>query len=336
MPMTATTRSGILGIIWRGVALMALLLSACAPGADRVVSARPQVLPLELGDDAPDIEFSGMCWWGDELFLLPQYPATQRRGVFVLHRDSLARAIGSLEAGRPVEALRPRRVMIDAGDVPEKVQAYDGLEALSLRDGRCFALAEFGENTDHWGSYLITGTFARDRSGISFERLGDTTLGGPQVRENYTHEALVLTEDEVWVLCELNGRRIVDRALLARFDHDLNPLPPLRMPALEYRITDATDLDADGRFWVLNLFWPPDVDTVEPEAPSGPVERIVPLRHVGDEIIVDPDLPILDLRNGGDQAMHNWEGVARWGDEGFLLVTDSYPANLLAYVALPE
>lgn len=334
--MSRAIRPGIPRSIERGAALLALLLSACAPAAETVVPVRPQVLPLELGEGGEDIEFSGVCWWGDELFMMPQYPATQRRGVYVLHRDSIARVIEGLEAGLPVEPLRPRRVMIDPGDIPAKVEAYDGLEALSLRNGRCFALAEFGEDTDHWGSYLITGTFMHDGSGIGFERLGETTIGGPQVRENFTHEALVVSEDEVWVICELNGRGIVDRPVLARFTHDLEPLPPMEMPALEYRITDATDLDADGRFWVLNLFWPPDADTVEPEAPSGPVERIVPLRLKGDRIVVDVERPTLDLRGDGDHPMHNWEGVARWGEEGFLLVTDSYPDNLLAYVAVPD
>ena len=328
--------TGIRNQIRGGAALLVLLLFACGPAAEPTVSAVPVILPLEFDGGAPDIEFSGICWWGDELFILPQYPETGGRGVYVLHRDSLARAIGEVEANVRVAPLRPRRIPTDPGDVPERVEAYDGLEALSIRGGRCFALAEFGSGASPWGSHLITGSLARDGSGIRFERLGDTTIAGPQVRENYTHEALVVTDDEVWVLCELNGRRIVDRPLLARFDHDLQPLSPLQMPALEYRITDATSLDEQARFWVLNLFWPPDTATVEPQRESGPVERLIPLKREGEAIVRDRSRPTLDLRNQGDHPMHNWEGVARWGEGGFLLVTDSYPENLLAYVAIPD
>ena len=60
------------------------------------------------------------------------------------------------------------------------------------------------------------------------------------------------------------------------------------------------------------------------------------MRRQGEAIVRDLDRPSLDLRHGGEQAMHNWEGVARWGEDGFLLVTDSYPDDILAYVALPD
>jgi hypothetical protein len=328
--------TAIRNLIRGGAALLALLLFACGPASERIVPALPTALPLAFDDGATDIEFSGICWWGDELFILPQYPGTGERGVYAIDRDSLARAIAEVEAGIEVTPLRPRRILTDPGDVPERIEAYDGLEALVIREGRCFALAEFGEGTDRWGSQLVSGSLERDGSVIRFDRLGQTVIGGPQVRENFTHEALVVTEDEVWVICELNGRRIVDRPLLARFDHGLQPLEPLQMPALEYRVTDATALDGRDRFWVLNIFWPPDVETVAPENATGPVERLVPLRREGDTIVRDLARPILDLRAGGDHPMHNWEGVARWGETGFLLVTDSYPENILAYVANPD
>jgi hypothetical protein len=336
MPMTNPTRPGIPCAIWRGAALAALLLfcSCSAPPAD--VVAIPRVLPLDYDGDLSDIEFSSLTWWGDRLFILPQYPTGGGRGVFTLHRDSIARAIAELESGRTPAPLRLQLVPTERGGVPSRVHAYDGLEAIAVRDGRCFALAEFGEHTDEWGSWLVAGSVEWEGGGIGFERLGHAALTGPEVRPNFTHEALVLTDREVWVISELNGRAVTHHPVVARFTRELDELPPLPMASLEYRVTDATELDDEGRFWVVNLFWPPDADVVRPPVESGPIERLVPLRFTGDRIDFDPARPVIDLRGSGDHPMHNWEGVARWGEDGFLLCSDSYPANLLAYVELPD
>ena len=232
--------------------------------------------------------------------------------------------------------LRPRRIPTATGEIPHAIRAYDGLEAIVIRGDRCFVLAEFGSATAAWGARLVAGSIERTRSGIRFEHIASAEIRGPSTRANFTAESLVLAGNECWVIDELNGRRITDRPVLRRYSLDLEFLGELPMPALEYRVTDATGLDADGRFSVLDVFWPADAGLVMPEVESGPVERIIPLRQVGDRIELDLSRPVLDLRGSRVDAMHNWEGVVRWGEVGFLLVTDEYPQDLLAYVALPE
>ena len=70
--------------------------------------------------------------------------------------------------------------------------------------------------------------------------------------------------------------------------------------------------------------------------PEGrPVERILPLRVDGDRVVLDHERPILELRTRSDDVARNWEGLVRWGDEGFLLVTDEYPRTLLGFVEHP-
>ena len=324
----------------RGVVLYALLLFACAPGASETqqvtLEVVPRILPLELDEDLAAVEFSSICWWDDELVLLPQHPELAGRCLLVLSRDSIARAVAEIESGREVRPLRPRRIPTETASVPDSIRAYDGLEAIVIRDDRCYVLAEYGNETEAWGSRLITGSIERDRNQVYLEHVGATEITSQGTRTNFTEETLILSGNECWVISELNGRRVVDRPSLLRFSLDLEPLGDMPMPPLEYRVTDATNLDAEGRFWVLNIFWPPDADLVLPEVESGPVERLVPLRRNGDRIERDPSRPILDLRGNREGPMHNWEGVARWGDDGFLLVTDEYPENLLAYVAQPE
>lgn len=324
----------------RGAVPGALLLVACQgpPAGPRVSRVEPGVLPLELDASFAHAEFSGIDWWGDDLVILPQFPTgPDGPGVLLLERDSLARAIDQLRAGSTVRPLRPRILRVDAVGVVDSIPDYDGLEAIAMHGDRCFALAEYGDDRDGgWGSRLLAGRVERGGGRLRLERVGAVPLEGPQVRRNFTWESLLLARDEVWVLSELNGIGVTDRPELLRFDLELRPRGRIAIPPLEYRVTDATDLEPDGRFWVLNLFWPEDVATVRPLLDDGPVERLVPLRFDGERVVFDDGRPVLDLRGQPAGDMHNWEGVARWGDEGFLLVTDSYPADLLAYVARPD
>ncbi|RKZ12262.1 hypothetical protein DRQ53_10990 [bacterium] len=325
--------------------MTALLLfaCACAPSpppqqqrAPRIVASQVHQLPLQLEEPFADAEFSSIWWDGDDLLILPQYAGEKGRGILALQRDSIGRAIEELRAGREPRPLRPRVITTEVSGVRDSISDYDGLEAVAVRDGRCFVLAEFGhEGGTAWGSRLVYGTVEREHGSIRFDSLGQTSLEGPQMRSNYTHEAMVLADEELWVLCELNGRAVTELPLLMRYSLDLQPRGTWPMPALEYRISDATNLDDQGRFWVINLFWPPDAEIV---GASGelPIERLVPLRFTGQRIEVDPERAWLDLRGDEERPMYNWEGVARWGEEGFLLVTDSYPEDLLAYVERPE
>src|SRR5690606_30124468 len=119
----------------------------------------------------------------------------------------------------------------------------------------------------------------------------------------------------------------------------------LRVPALEYRLTDATAPDPDGRFWAVNYFFPGDEPVLRPAADSlalahglgwthrrhRAVERLVELRHDG-ERIVRTRRPPIQLELLGDDRPRNWEALARLGTRGFLVATDTYPETILAFV----
>lgn len=321
--------------------LLACLLGACGSGSgpaappDEVVHLH--FLPLEPADAFDRAEFSSLCWWEDDLLLLPQFAGSAGQGIYVRSRDSIARAIRQVRAGQKPAALRPRVLEVESSGIPESIEGYDGLEAVVIRGEKCFLIAEYGsDSTAIWGSRLLIGKVQRAASRVSFEALGSTRLEGEQVRQNYTHESLVLADDELWVLPELHGTRISAAPQLARYALDLTPLGSMALPHLEYRISDATALDDEGRFWVLNLLWPPDATALGAPADSRSVERLVPLRHVGGRIERDLRQPVLDLRDDKHRVMRNWEGVARWDARSFLLVTDTYPGNILAFADRPE
>jgi len=63
------------------------------------------------------------------------------------------------------------------------------------------------------------------------------------------------------------------------------------------------------------------------------VERLVELQVTPSGIRRTSASPVwLEL---APETGHNWEGVVRFGD-GFLLVTDTFPETILAYVSPPK
>ena len=108
-------------------------------------------------------------------------------------------------------------------------------------------------------------------------------------------------------------------------------------------MTDATALDTAGRFWVTNFFYPSDRRSLRPaedglvarhglgptHSQSRTVERLVEFQLIERGIVLTDTAPVqLQLA----AAARNWEGVARLDNRGFLLVTDTHPDTILAFV----
>ncbi len=51
------------------------------------------------------------------------------------------------------------------------------------------------------------------------------------------------------------------------FDFDLVSLPSVPFPTIEYRITDATQLDEQNHFWAINYFYEGDRDLLPVKDP---------------------------------------------------------------------
>jgi hypothetical protein len=164
--------------------------------------------------------------------------------------------------------------------------------------------------------------------------------------QNMAYEAAVVWQDTVFAFFEANGANVNARPQVYRFNRDAEPVDALPFPTLEYRLTDATTMDAGGRFWGTNYFYPGERDVLHPATDSvrvrhaagtthrasDVVERLVEFQYTGTRII-RTDTPPLWLTLGGGTG-RNWEGVARFGN-GFLIATDQYPRTMLAYVERP-
>ncbi len=340
--MLASIRALLLSVAVAAAALVAPI--GRAPEAPREQAAAPRekpeapreqpVVPIPLGAglERPEAEISGLAWWGDELLVLPQYPARFGERLFAIRRDAIERFLdgrGEPPAPRPVPLVAPGL---------EGWAGFEGFEAIAVRGEQVFVTVEV--ETDRPEGRLVRGRIVGALERIELDVAGAVTLPAQTPIENLAYEALAVDGDRVMVLYETNGAN--NPAPRVRvFDTELRPLGDVALGAVEYRITDVTEVDAEGRMWAVNYFWP-GADWEPGDCPltarfgrgatharSRAVERLVELR-VTDGGVVPAGTPPVQLEL--DAEPRNWEGVVRLGTRGFLVVTDEHPSSMLAFV----
>jgi hypothetical protein len=319
--------------------------TAPPPGADssQTYEAAPHSLPLAAPLDTPDVEISGLTWHGDTLVVLPQHPTRPLDDappqVFGLSRAALTQALSAPTAA-PIE---PITFPFEADGLREQMADYQGCEAIAFVQDRVYVVTEGGaEEGAGMQGKLIRGRVSAGPQKIQIRDLQGQALPQQAELPNMSYEALTMRGDTAIALFEANGARVNDTARAYRFGPNLQPLSPVSFPVLEYRLTDATALDDQNRFWVINYFFPGDRDFLHP-APdtlahrrsprptpriADGVERLVEYRYTSHGIH-RTDAPPLWLELGDEPR--NWEGLVRFRN-GFLVATDRFPSTILAYV----
>ena len=300
---------------------------------------KAQILPLAGPLLHPDAEISGMAWYGDILVLLPQYPHKWEHSLFGLHRADLARAI----AGESDLTLEPFPIPLHGSTAMRHLAGFEGLEAIAFVDDTVYLLSE-ATMQNHMQGYLLAGTVLPDFSALAMDMTQVAVLAAQTEFMNQSYEALIQVPDGIVSVYEANGAGINRDPHVLVHGPDLAPRPVVAMPHVEYRLTDATAVNAAGEFWMVNFHWPgsqhlmPRQDPIAERWGEGPsqaqsdiVERILKFRltRTGVELI---DEPPLELQLQNETVARNWEGIALWEDEGFLLVTDRFPTTVLAYI----
>jgi len=308
--------------------------------------AETPVTLIELSGPAaePDAELSGLTWYGDTLVLLAEnpnlYAGEESAGaIFALDKADI---LAYLDAGAP-EPLEPRAVPILGPDIVETVPGFDGFEAITFVDESAYLLIEAANEDGTMRGVLVKGTVEPDLAGIALDLEGGVDIEAQTDYGNMSYESLLVYGESLVALYEINGADVnpVREGLL--FSFDLAPAGSLPLDALEYRLTDTTAPDAEGRFWAVNYFFPgedfllPESDPLAEAYGEGAthaeqphVERLVEMQITDEGIALIDQAPIqLDLP--GEDA-RNWEGIARLDERGFLVVTDKYPQTLLGLV----
>jgi hypothetical protein len=327
-------------------------LTSCAffsdgnPGrpGNPLVREHPVVpIPLEGEITKRSAEISGLAWYGRDLVLLPQYPerfsVSDDGALFVLSEEDILAYL----AGERTEPLAPRRVSFVAPGIRKKIPGYEGYESVAFRGTRVYLTIEAGAGRDMTG-YLVTGQVAPNGQAVILDPESLEPIPPQADLSNMSEEALVVDEDRAFTLYEANGEAVNPSPVAHVFRED-GGAGTIPFAALEYRVTDATSLDGEGRFWVLNtFFWGdriklrPQEDALRAMYGAGPtheqyhsVERLVEYRFLKDRIERTMRPPI-QLTLIDDLHPRNWEGLVRLAPYGFLLATDTYPETLLAFV----
>jgi hypothetical protein len=314
-----------------GTILLILLL---ALGTTSLAQSSPvQEIPVQeivLLGAAADAEqqYSGMEWYGDTLVLLPQYPDD---ALFGIEKSTLLTAI----AGE-ISAIEPFLIPFD--DSGFVVIASQGYEAIAFTGDQVYLTIEAGLFAG-MHSYLVQGTVLADRS-ISIHGAEPVEIAQPARINNAAHEAITIIDGQILSLYERNGQHESDLPAAELFSPELTART-VPLPALPYRITDATTSDADGRFYVINYLYPGETaqDADDPFPISSDltthsqyrhIERLVELQLTPDGSVQLTDALPVYLQLEADPR--NWEGIVRLDDLGFLLITDSHPDSILAFV----
>lgn len=321
---------------------------------DRPVTPAPDeapeqpVLLIPLALDITDAEVSGLAWAGDELIILPQYPNWQKTpGDGIVMALPKAEILSIIEY-RTSGALTPRPIPFISGGLETQIKGFEGFESIAILGDRVYVTIEASPDNLMTG-YLVAGTLAPDLSEMRLDPARMAMMQPPVNIPNASYETVFIVGDRIITLYEENGASLNPHPLGRVFDLDLNPLGTIPFPNIEYRVTDATDPDEAGRFWVMNYTY--TGRKAKTEAAPDPlvarygmgrthamfdsVERLVQFQYAPDGITKVDRAP-LQLQLLDPMHRRNWEGLVSLDDRGFLIITDRFPVAMLGFVPLPQ
>ena len=302
-----------------------------------------EVIPLKLPEriSAASFEYSGMGWFGDYMVLLPQYPEgkdfSRKPNLFAIAKQDLLAAITDPDLELPV-----RDIPIENSDMRSVIKGFEGFESILFVDQSVYLTIESRAGDPMMG-YLIRGVVNGDLESITLDVNSLVELRPFSSELNATFEGMTYWNGSLYVMYEHNSMRNVKQPVAYQINPDLENIREIPFPVINYRITDATISDVDGKFWVMNYFFPGDThlavdqDSLVEEygegktyAENDPVERLVQLQIENDQISrIDQPPTYLQLLD--NDIARNWEGLVILDNLGFLLITDSFPGSVLGF-----
>jgi hypothetical protein len=317
-------------------------------------SPEQDIIPIPIDGPlaTPETEVSGMAWYGEYLIFLPQFPSrfAQPGSDGSLYALPKAEIIAFLD-GNHTTPLNPIAIPFIAPGLEDLIYGFEGFEAIAFSGERAYFTIEAHSGAP-MVALLTTARIAPDLSQVKVDLSTLVVLSPQTLLPNFSDETMFVGGAKVITIYEANGKSINANPVAHRFDPATFSLDTISFPNLEYRITDATDIDAAGRFWVINTFTPKDSwlatetdpiagkfgqgasDEATSHLKSGTVERLVELQYTQAGITLT-DSPPIQLKLIAGETLRNWEALARLDQRGFLLMTDKHPRSIFAFVPIP-
>ncbi len=316
-------------------------------GAPTVETGNPVLaIPLAGPVAARRAELSGLAWYGDYLVILPQFPDFDAEGdesfLYALPKEEILAFLD----GQHDQPLRPRPIPFVAPGLDDSIPGFEGYEAIAFSGDDAYLVIEASDGGAMLG-YLVKGRLDPGLAALTVDGSMLATIAPQTDSFNIAEESVFVSDQSVGVIHELNGARVNPAPVVHLFGLDLTPVGVVAFPNVPFRITDASALDADGRFWVINYFYPGREEVLDafitPEGDASGEQgwppawvglgRLLEFRFSPSGVRPTGAAPIQLEANLGD--IHNWEGLARLDDRGFLLISDEIPDSSLGFVPWP-
>jgi hypothetical protein len=279
----------------------------------------------------PEQEVSGLAWYNDNLILLPQYPTDK---IYSIPKQQI---IDFLDSARTT--ILPKEIKWNSSGIDKRINGFEGYESIVFNDDTVYITIE-AERCKINSGFIARGIIDNDENEIKINKESLKKIKTPVILRNMTYETIVLYNNSVITIYEVNSEKVNKSPVYHQFDKNLGTEIIRLFPFTEYRITDATEIDEEGKFWVTNYFWPGDYKLLKPDLnytitskkDIKPVERLLEFQIVDGNIVRTEIAPInIKLSKFGDSR--NWEGIVRLDDKGFLIVTDKFPGTILAFIS---
>ena len=281
-------------------------------------------------------EISGMDWYQDRLFLLPE-----NMGGF-LFSISKGEILSSIKSGKKLP-ITPKETRFKTPDYSSLIKGFDGFEAIAFNGDKVYITIE-SEHRGEMVSYLAWGKIDSKSLEVVMNEEDLETIKTPIQLNNLSFESLLINHENIIMIYEANGSNLRKNPTQSVFTHKSKNISHVNFPNIEYRITDATRMDNNDRFWVINYFWPGDKKLLNPgedsvlnkvkqgssHFKSDQIERLVEFQMNEGEISISDTKPIQLVLES--DASRNWEAVARLDDKGLLIATDKHPRMIFGYV----
>ena len=291
-----------------------------------------QEIELEGIITNPMQEISGMDWYNDNLFLLPENLGGY---LFMVKKNEIQKQL-SLQKG----SIKPMKTIFNTPDYSKSIPGFDGFEAITFYENSVYVTIEADENGEMVG-YIAWGNIDPISYEITILEKNIQKISTPIQIDNLSYESIIRHENNLLLLYEANGsslRKDPYQLLISLNDFSSKKI---KGPNIEYRITDATKV-RKNKFWAINYYWPGDKKNLKPSLDKlsknkktnsdQTIERLVEFKIKRNSISLTRKKPInLILEEGNSR---NWEAIVRFGESGFLIATDKYPRMILAYIKL--
>ena len=313
------------------------LMFSCS--TEQTVERTPTLLKIGGPIKNSDEEISGMDWYNDNLILLPE---NLNGYVFAIKKAELDSRIG----GNDTTIIFPEKIKLNTPNYKELVPGFDSFEAIAFRGYEVYLTIEI-RFADSMSCLLARGHIDEKTLEITVPEQNLTVINVPTYVDNMSYESLVIDEDRVIALFEANGDSLIKAPYALSINSSGNDIEKFPLSSINYRIADATRIDENNRFWVINYFFPGDRKVLKPSNDilsskygSGPshsnssrVERLIEYEIKSGKVSLTKSAPI-EIKLEGEKTSRKWEAIARYENKGFLLATDKYPKpyTLFAYI----